>query len=158
MAYGEYGMYYIQEDQNVYIGCNAGISMEKEKMEIGDKVKPHSGGAHNGVEGIISRRHETHGAWYVSFGSPFSIEEGYYESNLTLIAKKNKTMNITEKFTTMFLAEPEKSFRKAGITNGDGYLTSDGQKVFLTWLLKKNGDAFKTDVVDVLLKEMEDEK
>lgn len=77
------------------------------------------------------------------------------ESSLRLLESNNK-LNMKEKFITMFLSEPEKSFRKAGITNGDGLLTDDGQKVFLTWILKKNGDTFKTEVVDEFLKEEEE--
>jgi len=69
----------------------------------------------------------------------------------------NKNMNITEKFVLAMTKEPQKSFRKAGITNGDDLLTSDGEKIFLTWLLTKNADAFKAEVVDDLLKE-KDEK
>lgn len=70
--------------------------------------------------------------------------------------KNNKTnMNIKEKFIQAFLAEPEKTFRKAGITNGDGLLTEDGQNIFLSWLLKKNGEAFKAEVADELVKEEE---
>ncbi len=62
-------------------------------------------------------------------------------------------MDIKEKFQLAFKSEPEKSFRKAGVTNGDDYLTDDGQKIFLSWLLKKHGTEFKTEVVDELLKE-----
>lgn len=75
--------------------------------------------------------------------------------DMKIINNKKSMENLKEKFITAFLAEPEKSFRKAGITNGDGVLTAEGQEVFLTWLLKKHGDDFKKEVVDVLL---EDEK
>ena len=47
---------------------------------------------------------------------------------------EKKTMNIKEQFLLAITAEPQKSFRKAGITNGDDLLTEDGQKVFLSWL------------------------
>jgi hypothetical protein len=57
------------------------------------------------------------------------------------------------KFLLAFKSEPDRSFRKAGITNGDDFLTDDGQKIFLSWLLKKHGDDFKTAVVDDLLAE-----
>lgn len=60
---------------------------------------------------------------------------------------------ITDKFTLAFKKEPEKSFRLAGVTNGDDFLTDDGQKIFVAWLLKKHGDDFKKEVVDDLLKE-----
>jgi len=69
-------------------------------------------------------------------------------------AEENK-MNIKEKFVLAFQKEPEKSFRKAEITNGDGFLTTDGQQVFLGYLLKKFGEDFKKEVVDDLLKEDE---
>lgn len=74
------------------------------------------------------------------------------------IIKKNSIKNMKEKFVTMFLSEPEKSFRKAEITNGDGMLTDDGQKIFLSWMLKKYGNDFKTEVVDPILSEIKDEK
>ena len=61
--------------------------------------------------------------------------------------------NLKEKFALLFTNEPFKSFRKAGVTNGDDVLTSNGQEIFLCWLLKKHGDEFKKDVVDELLKE-----
>ena len=71
---------------------------------------------------------------------------GVCESN-----KKN--MTLKEKFTQVFLKEPEKSFRKNGITNGDGILTQEGQAIFLTWLLGKNGEDFKKEVVDEIAKD-----
>lgn len=83
------------------------------------------------------------------------------ESGLEFVDEKlnkviNRTMsNIKEKFITALLPEPEKSFRKAGITNGDGLLTSDGQTIFLTWLLNQNKDAFNKEVVQPLLEEKE---
>ena len=67
-------------------------------------------------------------------------------------------MNIKEKFLTSLKSEPEKSFRKTEITNGDDLLTEDGKIIFLTWLLKKHGDEFKKEVVDELLKEKEKEE
>ena len=66
------------------------------------------------------------------------------------------TPTMKEKFLQLFMSEPEKSFRKAGITNGDGFLTSEGTTVFLTWLLKKNSTAFLDEVVKPML--AEDEK
>lgn len=66
-------------------------------------------------------------------------------------------MNLKEKFVQGFLKEPEKTFRKLEITNGDGILTDDGQKVFLGWLLVKHGNEFKTEVCDDMLKEEKSE-
>jgi hypothetical protein len=65
----------------------------------------------------------------------------------------HKNMTLKEKFVLAITSEPQKSFRKAGITNGDDLLTDEGEKIFLSWLLSKNADAFKTEVVDELLKE-----
>jgi hypothetical protein len=66
-------------------------------------------------------------------------------------------MNIKEKFVLALTKEPQKSFRKAGITNGDDILTDEGTKVFLSWLLhKKYADEFKTEVVNELLKKEEE--
>ncbi len=66
-------------------------------------------------------------------------------------------MGLTDKFLLGIKAEPQRSFRKAGITNGDDLLTSEGTQVFLAWLLKENEDAFKTEVVDPIIEEMKDE-
>lgn len=72
---------------------------------------------------------------------------------LELVDNKNKNMSLKEKFASVFLKEPEKSFRKAGVTDSDGVLTSEGQNVFLSFLLKKNGDAFKSEIIDPILAE-----
>ena len=67
--------------------------------------------------------------------------------------RKTKTImaGIREKFALMLAGEPEKTFRKLGITNGDNLLTEDGATVFLSWLLKANGDAFKKEVCDPMV-------
>lgn len=86
-----------------------------------------------------------------------------FSEDLELIEDNNKknnmsiNINLKEKFALAMTPEPQKSFRKAGITNGDDLLTDDGQKVFLSWLLKQNADTFKKEIVDDLLKEEKDE-
>lgn len=73
--------------------------------------------------------------------------------------KQNKNMNIIQKYALVLTKEPQKSFRKAGITNGDDILTEDGQKVFLSWLLHaKYADDFKKEIVDDMLKDLEEDK
>ena len=67
-------------------------------------------------------------------------------------------MNLKDKFLTSLKGEPEKSFRKVELTNGDDMLTEEGTEVFLSWLLKKYGDDFKTEVVDEILKEEKKKK
>lgn len=92
----------------------------------------------------------------VCFGDDYVNAE---EKHLELVTPtgKNIMSNLIEKFALAVKAEPAKSYRKAGITNGDDVLTDDGVKVFLTWLLAKNPD-FKTEVVDPILKDKEEEK
>ena len=85
---------------------------------------------------------------------PYSIstDNTYYygEENLKLT-----NMNIKEQFTLSITPEPQKSFRKVGITNGDNILTDEGLKVFSSWLLNKHAEEFKKDVVDDMVKENE---
>lgn len=89
------------------------------------------------------------------------IGHSVYQPGATAPINSTNNNNMTtlkEKFTLAFKAEPEKSFRKAGITNGDDFLTADGQNIFLSWLLKKHGDDFKKEVVDGLLEDIKAEK
>jgi|ERR1035437_2623526 hypothetical protein len=90
------------------------------------------------------------GAHICSGGSSPSYGSNY-QSN------EKKTMSIKESFISVFLTEPEKSYRKAGITNGDGLLTCDGRDIFLTWLLKQYPN-FKTEVVDSILADQKEQK
>ena len=62
-------------------------------------------------------------------------------------------MNLTQSFKAIFRTEPAKTFVKAGITNENGDMTSEGQTIFLSYLLQIHGDAFKKDIVDEILKE-----
>ena len=134
-------------------------------FKIGDKVK------------VLGNRYGGHNLGSIGFIVDFCtrdnvqcycikvdrVKETYYnwEGELELITStedKKNNMNLKEKFVQVFLKEPEKSFRKAEVTNGDGVLTSDGQAVFLTWLLQKNGNEFKAEVVDAILEEEKDNK
>lgn len=92
---------------------------------------------------------------YKSYGYTFIIPKESAE----IISDNNKIMNIKEKFVLMLTEEPQKSFRKTGITNGDDLLTEEGQKIFLSWLLhKKFADDFKKEVVEDLLEEIKKEE
>lgn len=126
------------------------------KFKVGDKVRviyPSSdrggfgGFAENQTLILVQNMDGYDDSWITDYRS-YSIKENQIE-----LINSNKTMNLKEKFTQIFLQEPEKTFRKAGITNGDGILTDDGQKIFLTWMLGKNGAEFKTAVVDPILAE-----
>ncbi len=66
--------------------------------------------------------------------------------------------NIYSTFKNLFVSEPQKTFQKAGITNANGDLTGDGTSIFLSYLLQKNDDAFKTEIVDRILAEQEANK
>ena len=89
-------------------------------------------------------------------GMPTCSCQSYWE---LITNKNNATMNLKEKFILALTKEPQKSFRIAGVTNGDDILTEDGQKVFLSWLLhSKFAEEFKKDVVDTMLKEVDKEK
>lgn len=121
------------------------------KFKIGDRVKGNSKASRYTMTGPGTE-------WTVQecrSGGVIVLEGFVVDGDcFDLIELTNKTnMNLKEKFITAFLSEPEKTFRKAGITNGDGLLTDEGQKVFLSYLLKKEGITFKTEVVDVLLAE-----
>lgn len=120
-------------------------------FKIGDKFKVMNNScSHDAKIGsIITKTGERDGmsfnykdSWYINHCDVELIEEF-----------KNNKIKMKEKFVLAFKSEPEKSFRKAGITNGDDFFTEDGQKVFLSWLLKKHGAEFKVEVVDELLKE-----
>lgn len=125
------------------------------KFKIGDRVRVVRGPVEESVGsccGVYSKREgvitSTGGLDYGHIQIDNSV--CYQPEQLELITT---TMDIKEKFQLAFKSEPEKSFRKAGVTNGDDYLTDDGQKIFLSWLLKKHGAEFKTEVVDSLLEE-----
>lgn len=126
------------------------------QFKIGDRVRRVKGGRCGnleiGDEGIVTKVDgSTSDNTYVTVQGS---DAGHDIENIELV-KSNITFmtNITEKFTLAFKKEPEKSFRLAGITNGDDFLTDDGMKIFLAWLLKSKGAEFKAEVVDDLLKE-----
>lgn len=131
------------------------------KFKIGDRVKLINILSSNATYGCLSI-----GALFIVEGEDLSSTHNVLVSDgsrqiwlnrdeLELVESNNinSNMSIKQKFAEIFMSEPNKSFRKAGITNSDYSLTTEGQDIFLQWLLKKNGDAFKTEVVDELLKE-----
>jgi hypothetical protein len=58
-------------------------------------------------------------------------------------------------YAELFTTEPQKSFKKAGITDAQGVLTDVGSKIYLTYLLNSDDGGFKTKIVDELLKKEE---
>jgi len=132
-------------------------------FKIGDKVKvkPEECSGYIKTYDIKEILYQTinYPSWMIQFDT-FRAEvcEKYLILVDETINQQEKTMNIKEQFLLAITSEPQKSFRKAGIINGDDLLTDDGQKVFLSWLLKLNQDAFKKEVVDPILEDMKEEK
>lgn len=86
-----------------------------------------------------------------SRGKKYSWSVYKDDAEIHLINSKSIIMSLVKKFSDLFVQEPKKSFRNVGVTDSSDMLTEDGQKVFLSWLLSKNQDAFKTEVVDKII-------
>lgn len=133
------------------------------EFKKGDKVRvlgSKYGGLFNGDGGVITGDTTVRGddkCYYIE--NEKGVKYYHWEGELELITnKKNIMSNLKEKFAMLMKEEPDKSFFKAGITNSDYSLTEEGKGVFLEWLLKKNGDAFKSEVVDGILTSMKEDK
>ncbi len=137
------------------------------EFKVGDRVKVNREYNYSGwwpsvknLGDIVILRKKQTSSNGIAYWNVDGLDEGWgnyvLEENIQLI--NNKTMNIKESFILALTKEPQKSFRKAGITNGDDMLTDDGVKIFLTWLLNKQADLFKSEVVDGLLADMKEEK
>lgn len=115
-----------------------------------------------GKRGIVNEINKSTETVGVSFDD--GLKEGFYSYRLKII--NNNTMDstncnggsLTDKVRLTFLKEPEKSFRKLGVTDNNDELTGEGQDAFLNWLFKKHQVEFKTEVVDPILAGMETEK
>ena len=112
-------------------------------------------------DGLVAERgrgrigHKCQGKTYATYTSyDFDGIQSYNQ----IIEKPMECSSIKEKFLISLKSEPQKSFRKAGITNGDDMLTSEGRDIFLTWLLNKHGLEFKKDVVDGILENKDSKK
>lgn len=121
------------------------------KFKVGDRIIGNSlANKYNysveGWTGIVKNIHND--TEFIDAGDYVDLDFNCFD----LIKSNNIiNMNIIQKFSMMLKGEPEKSFFKAGITNSDYTFTNDGKEIFLQWLLKKNGELFKTEVVDGLL-------
>lgn len=67
--------------------------------------------------------------------------------------KENFMGNVVEKFKVSLLPEPEKTFRKLGIIDGDNMLTADGVTLMMNFLLDKHKKEFNELVVANLVEE-----
>lgn len=125
-------------------------------MKIGDKVILNCKAVQNelGQRGtIISSVREVHTVSLMSGNKDVVYSECYL-----LLDNEKTIMGLKESFILAITPEPKKSFRQAGVTNGDDILTDEGTKIFLTWLLhNKYADEFKTSVIDPLLADQKKE-
>lgn len=135
------------------------------EFKIGDKVRlinnQNVSSFSVGIIGVIEseERYENYRAYYsVNFG--YNANQLIWANCLELIDKIN-LMNLKEKFVLAITPEPKKSYRKVGITDGDDVPTDEGVRIIIGYLLHnpdKTIKDFKTDVVDPILKEKEEEK
>lgn len=129
------------------------------KFKIGDKIKM-TANCNGCIEGKIytivgnpyNNPMSKMGVENESKGDSCTCEYKWELINNNIIIKN---MSLKQKFAMLMKGEPEKSFFKAGITNADYSLTTEGQGILMEWLLKKNGAEFKAEVVDPILKEQE---
>lgn len=133
------------------------------KIQIGDscRIKPESlrncGSYNDGPNaGILVTKISNNGAlsYKILDVNGKIIDSCYacfYENDVVSIINNSKPKimeNLKEKFLNLLTPEPAKSFRKAGVTNGDNLLTPEGQELFLNWMFGQNQDLFKKEVVD----------
>lgn len=127
------------------------------KFKLGDKVEvieKRDGRDYIGRKGIIVRYDGLSFPYLVDFSQDGSRDTWWYREVDIKLINNIKTMNTLQKFALIFKSEPQKSYRKAGITNGDDVITDEGMKIYLTYLLNKDTN-FKAEIVDELLKEEE---
>lgn len=123
-----------------------------ETVEVGDVVRRDVDSCHSALRGKE----------YTIFDKTDSLSIGDDPNDVcccnlewTLVRKKDsikKNMTtIIEKYRIARMAEPEKSFAKAGIADMNGNLNSEGQNLFNEFLFGKHKEEFKKEVVDPIL-------
>jgi hypothetical protein len=132
------------------------------KFKVGDKVKIVSNSASHGfilgsvriVDGVGgSCYHSTNESGYKDSGCYF------YAADAVLISKKTTIMeNLIKAWKNLGVTEPNKSQRAVGITDENDVVTTDGAKLFLSYLMGKDDGTFDKDVTFPLAKELEEKK
>jgi len=128
------------------------------RFKVGDKVrcKWNDNGSSNyvGSTGTVTSVNHSHTYPYDTTIGPFAFRD----AELELISADNpiKSMGLIEKAKLAFKSEPEKSFIKVGVMDSNENLTTEGKELLMHFLLEKNKDAFKTEVVDPILAEDKD--
>lgn len=133
----------------------------KDKIEVGDRVEFIGNkwvSQINKTIRIVESIEKGVGFYVSSWNNIIKFDcSAYYNlSNIgiKLIKNVNKNnMNLIEKIKEATLKEPEKSFRKCGVTGADGELTDQGTEAFIQWLFEQNKDKFNEEVVQPILKE-----
>ena len=108
--------------------------------------------------GAMMEYHSSSGGFYPGGGSgggwsPYFVPNVHLGEVKLTTTKPKPMATLKEKASMLFKGEPEKSFIRAGIMDSRENLTSEGTEVFLNWLLKTNGEAFKKEVVDPIIAE-----
>lgn len=136
--------------------------MVTSKFQIGDRVvriNTRNGNLNVDDTGVVEKIQYEGGSFMITVRADKDGSSGpdrHDECNLQLISSvNNKNMNLIEKAKLAFKKEPEKSFIKAGVTDSNENFTTEGKELFLTYLLQKNKDDFKTTVIDSILAEEE---
>lgn len=119
---------------------------EKAAINRDDGVPGDSNICHNGRPGWTVIR-KSDGTW----GSNGNL------GNLIILLQsetnsisQGDSMSLREKFALALVKEPQKSFRKAGVTDNNDLLTDEGTRIFLSWLLhSKYADEFLKVVNDL---------
>ena len=131
-----------------------GSSAQKETLN--DFCIEHGGKTYYTIENTIRISNE-----YVIKDHIFAARDlELYEPNKLNQSNANKTtmINLRTSYNNIFKKEPQKSFEKLGITDENGFLTTDGRAIFDKWRLKRNQDEFFKEIVEPMKKQMEKDK
>lgn len=125
--------------------------------KVGDvvrRINNANGGMDKGDTGVISYVRNNSDV-DVRLDKNEKISVSHDPMNLELVTNNKSFMtNLTEKFANLFVKEPQKSLRKAGIFDNNDMPTVDGQKIYLAYLIAKDTQ-FKTDIVDPIVAQIE---
>lgn len=120
------------------------------KFKVGDRVQithalSHVDTPHVGKVATIRGEHNANSMkdWFYLQGIGFAMVEDQLQLVETHGSETTFIQNLKQAFASVFKGEPQKSFKKAGVTDASDVLTEDGKSVFLSWLLKKHGEEFQ---------------
>ncbi len=132
-------------------------------FKVGDRVRRINddwGGLRKGDTGTVTNIQQD-GAVDVRKDTNGYVEPSSSPQNLELLEnKKTIIMSLKEIVSGLFTTEPQKSRQKAGITDEKGKLTTDGESVYINYLLSKEPTTagFDDVIVKPVVAEMEKNK